>query len=102
MGLYVLDTDTLTLFQRNHETVLARVAERSVTEIAISVITVEEQLSGWYTQLRQAKDAERMAWAYARLAANVRILAKLQVLDYGSEAIAKYAEWKKRNRSSVV
>ena len=46
MSLFVLDTDILTLFQRGHATVRAHVAEHSPTEIAISIVTVEEQLSG--------------------------------------------------------
>src|SRR5437868_6436982 len=75
MSLFVLDTDTLTLFEREHATVVARIAEHSPSEIAISVVTVEEQLSGWYTQLRQAKRPERLAWAYRQLAATVRFSA---------------------------
>ena len=47
MSLFVLDTDILTLFQRNHATVTARISEHSADRIAISVVTVEEQLSGW-------------------------------------------------------
>ena len=47
MSLYVLDTDTLSLFEREHPTVVARVAKHAPSEIAISVVTVEEQLSGW-------------------------------------------------------
>ena len=37
-----------------------------------SVVMVEKQLSGWYAQLRKAKDPERLEWAYRRLAATVR------------------------------
>src|SRR5438105_7877784 len=52
MALFVLDTDILTLFERGHAAVVARVAKHSPSEIAVSVVTVEEQLSGWYAQLR--------------------------------------------------
>ncbi len=48
MSLFVLDTDILTLFERGHATVAARIAEHPPGEIAISIVTVEEQLSGWY------------------------------------------------------
>jgi tRNA(fMet)-specific endonuclease VapC len=53
-----LDTDILTLFEMEHATVAARIAEHAPTEIAISVVTVEEQLSGWYAQLRQAEETK--------------------------------------------
>jgi hypothetical protein len=46
MSLFVLDTDTLVLFQEGHEAVCRRVLSHPMEELAISVITVEEQLSG--------------------------------------------------------
>lgn len=53
--IYVLDTDTLTLYQENHAGVVAQVARHSPADIAVTVLSVEEQLSGWYTRLRRAK-----------------------------------------------
>lgn len=96
MKLFVMDTDVLTLFQRNHEQVIARVAEHSADSIAISVVTVEEQLSGWYAQLRKAKKPEKLAWVYRRLAANVRFLARIQILDFDLPEIERYEQLKRR------
>jgi tRNA(fMet)-specific endonuclease VapC len=59
MTLYVLDTDTVQLFQDEHPRVIARVQAVVPADLAISVVTVEEQLSGWYTELRKAKRPER-------------------------------------------
>jgi tRNA(fMet)-specific endonuclease VapC len=95
MSLFVLDTDILTLFQRNHATVTARVAELSTHDFAVSVVTVEEQLSGWYAQLRKAKGPEKLAWAYGRLAANVRFLARVPILDFEEAAIQRYERLKR-------
>jgi tRNA(fMet)-specific endonuclease VapC len=95
MNLFVLDTDILTLFQRNHATVRTRVAEHSADDIAVSVVTVEEQLSGWYAQLRQAKGPKKLAWAYARPAANVRFLASVKILDLEEAAIQRYEQLKR-------
>jgi tRNA(fMet)-specific endonuclease VapC len=64
MSLFVLDTDTLVLFQQGYDAVCRRVLSRPMEELAISVITVEEQLSGWYTLLRRAKTTEQLARAY--------------------------------------
>ncbi len=58
-------------------------------------MTVEEQLSGWYTQLRKAKGPEKLAWAYRRLAANVRFMARLRILDYEEAALDRYEELKR-------
>jgi tRNA(fMet)-specific endonuclease VapC len=63
--------------------------------IAVSVVTVEEQLSGWYAQLRQAKGPEKLAWAYRQLAANVRFLARVKILDFDEGAIERYVQLKR-------
>jgi tRNA(fMet)-specific endonuclease VapC len=56
---------------------------------------VEEQLSGWYGQLRQAKQPERLAWAYRHLAATVRFLHQVQIVDFDESAIRRYEQLKK-------
>ncbi len=53
---FVLDTDTLSLLQRRHPVVCER-AEKYKAETAITVLTVEEQLSGWYGLLRKSRKA---------------------------------------------
>lgn len=75
--------------------IVARVHAVALAERAISVVTVEEQMSGWYTQLRQAKSPERLAWAYRRLAVSVRFLARLEILDFDENAIHRYERLKK-------
>jgi hypothetical protein len=49
MSLYILDTDTVSLYQHGHPRVCANVKVHAVGEVVITVLTVEEQLSGWYT-----------------------------------------------------
>src|SRR5439155_15687829 len=95
MSLFVLDTDTLQLFQDGNPTVVAHVSTVAPGDLATSVITIEEQLSGWYTELRQAKRIERLAWAYRRLAATIRFLARIQIVDFDEPAIHRCQELKK-------
>lgn len=90
MNQYVLDTDILQLYQDENPNVVSRVRAVAPGERAISVVTVEEQLSGWYTQLRQAKGPEKLAWAYRRLAATVRFLARIEIVDFDAKAIQRY------------
>jgi tRNA(fMet)-specific endonuclease VapC len=47
MSLYVLDTDILSMLQDGNATVTQRVSQHSPDEIKITVISVEEQISGW-------------------------------------------------------
>jgi tRNA(fMet)-specific endonuclease VapC len=92
MSLHVLDTDTLSLLQEGHPKVCQRAAVLPAEDVALTVLTVEEQLSGWYTELRRAKSPERLAWAYRRLAQNVRFLSRVQILDFDEPAIRRYAD----------
>ena len=78
MTLYVLDTDTLTLLEEGHPAVGRRFLEQRPEDAAITVLSVEEQLSGWYTQVRKAKRPDSLAWAYRRLTDAVGFLAHLR------------------------
>lgn len=59
-------------------------------ELAITVISVEEQLSGWYRRLRQAKKPVQLARIYQRLATTVESLAGLPILSFTEPAISRY------------
>ncbi len=96
MSLYVLDTDLLTLYYRGDSFVVREVDARAPTDLAISVITVDEQLTGWYTLTRRARLPEEIARAYANLGDAVLRLAKWRILPYTELAIAKVAELKTR------
>lgn len=74
MSLFVLDSDTLSLLENGHPQILARVATCQVGEIAISVITVDEALRGWFSLVRKAKKPPQLALAYDRLAHSVSYL----------------------------
>jgi tRNA(fMet)-specific endonuclease VapC len=93
---FVLDTDSLTLFQEGHPAVCGQVLEQPPDSVAITVLSVEEQLSGWYTQVRQAKRPERLAWAYRRLSETIRFLARLPILIYDEKAMQKFEELRKQ------
>jgi tRNA(fMet)-specific endonuclease VapC len=95
MSVYVLDTDTLQLFQDGNPKVAARVRELGPGNLAITAITIDEQLSGWYAELRKAKTPERLAWAYRRLAETVRFLRRVEIVDFDENAIARCEQFKK-------
>ncbi len=46
-------------------------------------------------ELRQAKRPERLAWAYRRLAAAVRFLSQVQIIDFNESAIRRYEQLRK-------
>ncbi len=94
MSLYVLDTDVLTLLQDGDPAVIRNVVLHAADDLAVTVISVEEQLSGWYTQVRRAKRRDLLAGAYQRLATNVEHLASTTILPFPEPAILRYENLK--------
>ncbi|ELR97017.1 type II toxin-antitoxin system VapC family toxin [Gloeocapsa sp. PCC 73106] len=64
---YILDTDHISLFQREHPLVTQRVKATPPQEMAVTVITFEEQLYGRLNRIRRATTAEALVSAYAKL-----------------------------------
>lgn len=95
MSLFVLDSDTLSLLQAGHPQVSARAARRAMGELAISVITVDEQLRGWYTLVRRAKKPAQVAHAYDRLAQSVSFLSRTVILPFPESAITVFERLRK-------
>jgi tRNA(fMet)-specific endonuclease VapC len=92
MSLFVLDTDILSLWQHGHPAVNQRLAAHSADELALTVITVQEQLDGWHARLSRAKDRKQLADIYQRLADTVRFLSRVQILSFSEAAIDRYEE----------
>jgi tRNA(fMet)-specific endonuclease VapC len=94
MSLYFLDTDILTLFQRDDPNVVMNVNKHPLKEVGITIISVEEQLTGWYSEVRRAKKPDTLAKAYERLAINVQRLAGLKIVSFTEAAILRYEHLK--------
>jgi tRNA(fMet)-specific endonuclease VapC len=82
MSLFVLDTDILTLYLEGHALVRQRVDAHPRADLAITVMSVDEQLTGWYTLARQVRRPEDVSRAYDRLAEAVVFLAQWRILPY--------------------
>jgi tRNA(fMet)-specific endonuclease VapC len=91
VSLFLLDTDHLTLYQMGHPQVLQNVARRLTDQLAFSVISVEEQLTGWQRALRQAKDDARRERVYQRMARTVEALAGWLILPLSGAALSRHA-----------
>jgi tRNA(fMet)-specific endonuclease VapC len=87
-----LDTDVLTLYHRGDPVVIRRAQALPLPQLAVTIISVEEQLTGWYTRLRRARKREQLASVYERLTAAVRFLTRFHILTFSEPAIARYEE----------
>ena len=65
--IYLLDTDHVSLSQRDHPLVSERIQAAGSSQVAISVITVEKQLRGWLAVVRNATTPPARVTAYERL-----------------------------------
>ena len=68
--MYILDTDHLSLVQRNGQEgkrILARLAAIEEVEVAVTVITYEEQVRGRLSVLSRAKTLDEQIFAYQGL-----------------------------------
>ena len=92
MNLYILDTDSLTLYQHGSAAIDSRVRRLSPGELAVTVISVEEQIAGRFARLRRAQPPDQLARAYQRLADTVTMLSRLAILSFTEPAIARYEQ----------
>lgn len=95
MPRFVLDTDTFSLFIKGHPQVCANVLGRPLTETTTTIITVEEELGGWYTVLRKAKGRPALARAYNRMTETIGALSIFRLLSFSETAIARFESLRK-------
>lgn len=96
MTLYVIDTDILSLYQRNHPQVCDRIrfARQNSLIIKTTVITVEEQYGGRLAQIRKAQNPEALILAYERLTATFALFSQLEILKYDRSADDRFRRFR--------
>jgi tRNA(fMet)-specific endonuclease VapC len=92
MNLYVLDPDVLTQYQMGDAAVVGHVTREFWSGLAVTVISVEEQLGGWYTRLRRTKDPDELAKVYQHMTDTIQALARFRVLSFTAGAIRRYEQ----------
>ncbi len=90
MSLFLFDTDTLTHLEWNRMSVIMRMLQAPPQSVGITVISVQEQFSGWLGVINKAKSDDERARLYQRLTDNVRVLSSLHIVTFSAPAIARY------------
>ena len=90
MSLFILDTDHLSLYQRAAEPLLSKLLSHPPDELAITIITVEEQLRGRLAQIKRAATGVHLNECYRWLGETVDQLARLPVIHFDDKAAAIY------------
>ena len=86
MSLWILDTDTLSLLQRGDAEVTRRVLLHDPRDVSITVITATEQIEGRFKSIHSAKGRANIAIAYSQLAATLRSVGRMPILDFSEQA----------------
>lgn len=86
MSLYILDTDHISLFQYRHPQVTQRIISTKPEEIAVTIISLEEQIYGRLNKIRRAKNLEALVSAYGKLQATWDFFNTVNMLNFTEEA----------------
>jgi tRNA(fMet)-specific endonuclease VapC len=96
--IIILDTDHLTLIQRQTEPAYSRLRTRlqrlASTEIFTTMISVEEQMRGWLNLIARAKTSQQEVAAYQRLHTMLTFFASIPLLDYTEKAAIVFNQLK--------
>jgi len=82
LSLYILDTDHLSLFQRKNPLVLNRIQSMKKEQIAVTIITVQEQMRGWMNVINRYGNNEQLIWAYQCFFDAVNFFNTINILNF--------------------
>ncbi len=92
MSLWIIDTDHISLLQRGHPVVTQRINQVNTDEIAVTIITAEEQLRGRLDFIRKASAIDELVSAYARLRDTLKDYKSINLLDFNHKACSCYED----------
>jgi tRNA(fMet)-specific endonuclease VapC len=92
MTLWILDTDHVSLLQRGNAIVVSKVAAVNPSEIAVTIVTIVEQMYGRLDVIKRAKSKKELVTAYALLKETFNRLCQANILDFNKAAFDSYNE----------
>ncbi|MEG3858235.1 type II toxin-antitoxin system VapC family toxin [Microcoleus sp. herbarium12] len=93
MTLWIFDTDHATLFGQGNPPIVQRVSEVNPKDIAITIVTFEEQMYGRLNRIRRAKSEDEIISAYANLRKTINYLTDFELLDFERDAQHYYIDF---------
>ncbi len=91
--MIVLDTDVLSIVQRADGPAYDRLAQRldaADDEVAVSIVSFEEQMRGWLAYVARSKTLNQQIAGYAKLHALLDDFTPRPVLDFDQDAAAEF------------
>ena len=91
--MVVLDTDVLSILQRQKGDLFARLGTRLAAcndEVYVTIVSFEEQMRGWLAWIARARTLEQQQQGYARLRALLEDFQTRPVLDFDERAAEEF------------
>jgi tRNA(fMet)-specific endonuclease VapC len=86
MTLWILDTDHISLYQRGELNVINRLSSVNSKNLAVTVISLEEQMYGRLSEIKKATSAISLITAYSRLEITLDYFKSVRVLPFDQNA----------------
>lgn len=100
--MVVLDTDHLSLVEWRSGTDAAslrrRLREVDPASVVSTIISFEEQMRGWLTQLAKARTIAQQVTAYSRLSRHVAVFREVPLLEFDERAAAEFQRLRRSYR----
>ena len=100
--MLIFDTNQLSEITRGSEIgrVLMQRARESGHPVATTIITIEEQLRGWFAQIRRIRDVSKSVPYYAKVQQLLDLAAEWTILPWDENAAATFKELS-RHRTGI-
>jgi tRNA(fMet)-specific endonuclease VapC len=96
----VLDTDHVSILQQRaglaYIQLSSRLAAVNRDEIAVTMISFQEQMKGWLALLNRARSSAQVILAYGELERMARSFCKMNILSYTDASEDKFVELRKQ------
>lgn len=94
---FILDTDHISLHQREHIVLGRRIATVPPEQIAVTTVSFGEQVQGWLAQIHQAQDDQiKVVRGHRWLQNTLDYFARMQVLPFEEVAALRFLQLKQQ------
>lgn len=92
MPLYILDTDHVSFFQGRHPVVVQRVPQTASSQLATTIVTVQEQIEGRFKYIKQVKGTPKLMNGYRSLQDTIAYFNTIHILPFDQAAYDQYTQ----------
>lgn len=96
--MYIFDTDHLSVLERggaNAQRLMQRLQNVGSIQVAVSIISYEEQMRGWLSYINKVKTVEQQVEAYKQLKQQLTNYCAIPILEFDEQAAQEFQRLRK-------